>query len=84
MSDKVIHVNDSNFDETMSNSSNPVMVDFWAPWCGPCRMLGPILDNMAEKYSDKITFVKVNVDECPTIATKYQISGIPNMKIFKD
>jgi thioredoxin 1 len=72
----------ANFTEMVLNSEKPVLVDFWAEWCGPCRMVGPILDEIGEEYADKIEIVKVNVDEEPHLAAEYQITGIPAMKVF--
>lgn len=74
----------ANFTEMVLNSEKPVLVDFWAEWCGPCRMVGPILDEIGEEYADKIDIVKVNVDEEPHLAAEYQITGIPAMKVFQN
>jgi thioredoxin 1 len=74
----------ANFTEIVLNSEKPVLVDFWAEWCGPCRMVGPILDEIGEEYADKIEIVKVNVDEEPHLAAEYQITGIPAMKVFQN
>ena len=78
----VIHVNESAFDRHILNHKGIVLVDFWAPWCGPCKTLGPILDNVSTKVSHKI--VKVNVDEESNLANKYKIRSIPTMIVFKD
>ena len=78
----VIHVNESAFDRHILNHKGIVLVDFWAPWCGPCKTLGPILDNVSTKVSQKI--VKVNVDEESNLANKYKIRSIPTMIVFKD
>ncbi|MCX6485452.1 MAG: thioredoxin [Rhodoluna sp.] len=78
------NVTASNFTEVVLNSEKPVLVDFWAEWCGPCRMVGPILDEIGAEYADKITIVKVNVDEEPHLAAEYQITGIPAMKVFQN
>jgi thioredoxin 1 len=78
------NVTAANFTEVVLNSENPVLVDFWAEWCGPCRMVGPILDEIGAEYADKITIVKVNVDEEPHLAAEYQITGIPAMKVFQN
>jgi thioredoxin 1 len=77
------NVTAANFTEVVLNSEKPVLVDFWAEWCGPCRMVGPILDEIGAEYADKITIVKVNVDEEPHLAAEYQITGIPAMKVFQ-
>ena len=72
-----------NFD-TILNGDKPVFVDFWATWCGPCRMVSPLVDQLAEEYSDLITFVKVDVDEEPALAQRYQVMSIPNLVLFQD
>ncbi|UFS58359.1 thioredoxin [Subtercola endophyticus] len=76
-------VTDSSFDADVINSEDTIMVDFWAEWCGPCRAVSPILDQIAEEHSDKIKIVKLNVDDNPQIAAKYQITSIPAMKVFR-
>ena len=76
-------VTDANFEELVLNSEDTIMVDFWAEWCGPCRAVGPILDQIASENSDKIKIVKLNVDDNPETAMKYQIPSIPAMKVFK-
>ena len=77
-------VTDSDFKEKVIDSSTPVLVDFWADWCGPCKMLSPTIDAIAEKYDGKIKVGKVNVDNDPGLAQKYGVRGIPTMMIFKD
>ena len=76
-------VTDATFVDDVLNSSDTIMVDFWAEWCGPCRAVSPILDQIATEHSDKIKIVKLNVDDNPQIAMKYQITSIPAMKVFK-
>jgi thioredoxin 1 len=76
-------VSESTFDTEVLQSARPVLVDFWAEWCGPCRMVSPILDQIATENIDKLDIVKVNVDENPGLAMKYQITSIPALKVFK-
>ena len=80
----VLELNDSTFETEVVNSSIPVLVDFWATWCGPCRKLGPVVDEIAESYEDKVKFVKVNVEESLETAKKYSISGLPSLLVFKN
>jgi thioredoxin 1 len=83
MSDKVKHLKENEFEAEVIKSDKPVVVDFWAPWCGPCRMIEPVVEELAEDY-ENVKFVKVNTDESRSIAIKYGIMGIPTLKIFKD
>ena len=76
-------VTDATFADEVLNSSDTIMVDFWAEWCGPCRAVSPILDAIASEHSDKIKIVKLNVDDNPQMAMKYQITSIPAMKVFR-
>ncbi len=79
----VLHLTDTSFNPTVS-SSPILLVDFWAPWCGPCKMIGPIIDEIAEELAGKVTVAKVNVDDCPAIAAEHRISAIPTLMIFRD
>ncbi len=78
------HVTDETFEENVLAADRPVLVDFWAPWCGPCHAVAPILEELAEAYAGKVDIVKVNVDENPQTAGAYQIRSIPTLLLFKD
>ena len=80
---KEIVVNDGNFEQTVLQAEIPVLVDFWAPWCRPCLMVAPVLEELAEEYSGRVTIAKLNVDQDPKIASQYQVMSIPTMIIFK-
>ena len=84
MNDKIKVVNDESFETDVVNSSKPVLVDFWAEWCAPCKALSPILDEIVNEYDDRVTIAKVNVDDNIQIPPKYGIRGIPTMLLFKD
>lgn len=79
-----IQVTDSDFSKEVLEHKGTVLVDFWAPWCGPCQMLGPIIEQVATEMKDKVKVVKLNVDENPQVSGQYQITGIPTVIIFKD
>ncbi len=78
-----IQLTDENFEQEVIKSGLPVLVDFWAPWCGPCRMLGPVIDELAKEYAGKVKVCKLNTDEAQNTAGKYQISAIPTILLFK-
>ena len=80
----VIEINDRNFGDEVLKSGLPVMVDFWAPWCGPCRMVAPVTEKLAEEYAGRLKFCKLNVDENPQMASKYQVMSIPQILFFSD
>jgi len=84
MSDKIVHVSDTTFDDQVLNSDTPVMVDYWAEWCGPCKMIAPILDEIADEYTGKLTIAKINIDENQETPQKYAVRGIPTLMIFKE
>ena len=80
----VLDITDANFDTEVLQSETPVLVDFWAEWCGPCKVLGPIIDEVAPEYDGKIKFTKLNIDQHPETAPKYGIRGIPTILLFKN
>ncbi len=79
-----LEISDQSFEEAVIKSNKPALVDFWAPWCGPCRMVAPVIDKLSEKYQDKFKFCKLNVDENPRTAAKFNVMSIPTIMLFKD
>ena len=84
MAKDILEIGDSNFESEVLQSVKPVLVDFWAPWCGPCRAIAPIVEELAKDFGDKVKFTKCNVDENPTTPTKYGIKSIPTLIFFKN
>ncbi|MPS26970.1 thioredoxin TrxA [Pigmentiphaga sp.] len=84
MSDAIKHVSDSSFDADVLQANEPVLVDYWAEWCGPCKMIAPILEEAASQYQGKLTVAKLNVDDNNATAAKYGIRGIPTLMLFKN
>ena len=84
MSSKIKHVTDTTFNAEVLESQIPVLVDYWAEWCGPCKMIGPILDESAESYADRLSIAKVNVDENQSVPSRYHVRGIPTLMLFKN
>lgn len=83
MSETIHHISDATFDAEVIKSDRPVLIDYWAEWCGPCKMIAPILDEIAEEYAGKLKVAKLNIDENPATPPKYGIRGIPTLMLFK-
>lgn len=84
MSDKIVHVTDDSFESEVLQASVPVLIDYWADWCGPCKMIAPILDEIADEYAGRVKIAKLNIDENPNTPPRYGIRGIPTLMLFKD
>ena len=84
MTDKIIEIDDDGFEKTVLKSEKPIMVDFWAPWCGPCKAIAPTVEALEKEYGDQMTFAKINVDENPISPSKYGVQAIPTLIFFKN
>jgi thioredoxin 1 len=84
MSENIIHVSDDSFEQEVLQSDKPVLIDYWAEWCGPCKMIAPVLAELADEYADKVQIAKLNIDDNPVTPPKYGIRGIPTLMLFKN
>jgi len=84
MTERIVHISDDTFETEVLNAEQPVLVDYWAEWCGPCKAIGPILGEIAEEYADKLKVVKLNIDDNPATPPKYNIRGIPTLMLFRN
>ncbi|WKE65555.1 thioredoxin TrxA [Gallaecimonas kandeliae] len=84
MSDKIVHLSDDSFESDVLQAQGPVLVDFWAEWCGPCKMIAPVLDDVAEEYAGRLTVAKLNIDQNSDTPPKFGIRGIPTLLLFKN
>ena len=84
MVEHIVHISDESFEEEVLQSKRPVLIDYWAEWCGPCKMIAPVLDEIATEYSDRLKVVKLNIDDNPQTPPKYGIRGIPTLMVFKN
>ena len=84
MSENIVHISDESFAEEVLRSEKPVLIDYWAEWCGPCKMIAPVLDEIATEYSERLKVVKLNIDDNPQTPPKYGIRGIPTLMVFKN
>lgn len=84
MSDNIHHVSDESWDQDVLNSERPVLVDYWAEWCGPCKMIAPVLDEIAEEYSDRLKVCKINIDDNQQTPNEYGVRGIPTLMLFRE
>lgn len=84
MSNSIVYITDDSFDNEVLKARGPVLVDYWAEWCGPCKMIGPVLEEIAKDYSGRVKVAKLNIDENPATAPKYGVRGIPTLMLFKD